>query len=378
MSRFARTLDLAARPQTAVRRPGVRLTRQGARPMARMRLRGPVPGQLSLFDPRADGYRAAAAGVSRAVLRQDRSMAILVAVIVLFAAVLAAVPAVGVAAAAGATDGIGEASRLTVGPAVGDGSGPDGAGAVEGANSIDAGVGTGGAVDATGAVPADGSVPAGTDQGAFLPDGTLLKPIAVDTTVPDTSGAVTTYRVRPGDTLTGIASRFGISIKTIWWANKLKSKDRLKPGLKLRIPADDGLLVTVKEGDSLDRIARTYGVDATVIQKANDLPDGTVFIGQTVFVPQSGSRIPSVPVPTPKPTPRPVQVAGPPDPVQGGSFVGGGPRCPSAPSTTAAAAWSGRWSVAATTSASTPITATRRSTSRARTGRPSSRRPAVA
>jgi murein DD-endopeptidase MepM/ murein hydrolase activator NlpD len=328
---IARTLHLAPRPDTAVRRPGAGPSRAGARPMARMRLRGPVPGQLALFDPRPAGYRAAAAGVSRAVLRQDRSMAVLVAIIVLFAAVAAAVPAVGVAAASGSTDGIGTASRLTVGPAIGDGSGPDGAGAVEGADSIDAGVVVAGAADGTGAAPVDGTVPAGTDQGVFLPDGTLLKPIAVDTTVPDTSGTVETYRVRPGDTLTGIAAKFGISIKTIWWANNLKSKDRLKPGLKLRIPTDDGLLVKVEEGDSLDRIARAYGVDPTLIQKANDLPDGTVYIGQTVFVPQSGARIPSVPVPTPKPTPKPVQVTVPANPGAGGNSVGGGDSQPVGP-----------------------------------------------
>ena len=261
MSGLARALHLAPRPDTAVRRPVVRAGRADVRPMARMRLRGPVPGQLSLFDPRPAGYRSAASGVARAAIRQDRSMPVLVAIIVLFAAFAAAIPAVGVAAATGSTDGIGTASRLAVGPAGGDGSGPDGAGAVEGANSIDAGVAPGGPIDATGAGPLGGSVPSGADQGAFLADGTLLKPIAVDTTVPDTSGTVKTYRVKPGDTLTGIASRFGISIKTIWWANNLKSKDQLKPGLKLRIPTDDGLLVKVKEGDSLDRIARSYGVD---------------------------------------------------------------------------------------------------------------------
>ena len=322
-SGIVRRLHLAPRPEAAVRRPGTRRVRADARPMARMRLGGPVPGRLAVFDPRPAGYRAAASGVARAVLRQDRSMAVLVALIVLFAAVAAAVPAVGVAAASGSTDGIGSASRLAVGPVAADGTGPDGAGAVEGANSIDAGVApAGGAFDTAGAAVVGGPAPSGADQGAFLPDGTLLKPIAVDTTVPDTSGTVKTYRVRPGDTLTGIASRFGISIKTIWWANNLKSKDRLKPGLVLRIPTDDGLLVKVKEGDSLDRIARTYGVDPVLIQNANGLPDGTVYIGQTVFVPQSGSRIPSVPVPTPKPTARPAEIAaGPPN---GGGNGGNG------------------------------------------------------
>ena len=32
------------------------------------------------------------------------------------------------------------------------------------------------------------------------------------------------YEVKEGDTLTGIASRFGVSMMTVWWANKLTTK----------------------------------------------------------------------------------------------------------------------------------------------------------
>ena len=49
------------------------------------------------------------------------------------------------------------------------------------------------------------------------------------------------YTVREGDTLTGIASRFGVSMMTVWWANKLTSKDSLKVGQDLVIPPVNGL-----------------------------------------------------------------------------------------------------------------------------------------
>jgi murein DD-endopeptidase MepM/ murein hydrolase activator NlpD len=307
-----RTLHLAPRPETAVRRAGAHRVRDGARPAVRRRLGGPVAGQLALFDLRPSGYRAALTGLWRAFLRQDRSIAFIVASLVLIAAVTAAIPSSGSAAPLGATDGIGESARIPVGMpfAVGDGAGPIGAGDEPGSPGAGNVGGDGTLAAEAGAVPVGIELPVGEeeptaiDQGAFLSDGTLLKPIAVDTSVPDASDSVQVYRVKPGDTLTGIARKFGVNMKTIWWANNLKSKDSLKPGTKLRIPPDDGLLVTVKEGESLDRIARTYDVDPARIQEANGLADDTVFIGQMLFVPKSAGTLASVPTPTPKPKPR--------------------------------------------------------------------------
>ena len=83
-------------------------------------------------------------------------------------------------------------------------------------------------------------------EGPFLDDGTLLKPVAVDTTVADGSGLMETYKVKSGDTLTGIARKFGVSMMTLWWANNLKSKDDLHLGQTLTIPPVTGLVLTVK------------------------------------------------------------------------------------------------------------------------------------
>ena len=98
-------------------------------------------------------------------------------------------------------------------------------------------------------------------QGPFLDDGTLLKPVAVDTTVADGSGLMETYKVKSGDTLTGIASRFGVSMMTIWWANSLKSKDDLHLGQVLTIPPVTGLVLTVTSSDTLVGLAARYNVD---------------------------------------------------------------------------------------------------------------------
>ena len=69
------------------------------------------------------------------------------------------------------------------------------------------------------------------------------------------------YTVKTGDSLTGIASRFGVSMMTVWWANHLTSKDSLHTGQSLLIPPVDGLVVTVKAGDTLDSIATANKID---------------------------------------------------------------------------------------------------------------------
>jgi murein DD-endopeptidase MepM/ murein hydrolase activator NlpD len=140
-------------------------------------------------------------------------------------------------------------------------------------------------------------------SGPYLADGTLLKPIAVDTTIPDARERLTTYRVQAGDTLTGIANRFDVSMMTIWWANKLAAKDDLKVGQQLVIPPTDGLVVTVAPGDTLASIAAKTGGDPIEIRTYNELPDETVVVGQMLMIPDV--RGAAIATPTPKPTAKP-------------------------------------------------------------------------
>ncbi|MEK6719867.1 MAG: M23 family metallopeptidase [Chloroflexota bacterium] len=137
-------------------------------------------------------------------------------------------------------------------------------------------------------------------DGAFLDDGTLLKPIAVDTSIADSSGMLERYKVQSGDTLVGIADKFDVSMMTVWWANKLSSKNDLKVGQVLVVPPVTGLVATVKEGDTLEGLAKTYGIDPAEIVETNQLDDPTLVIGQTVILPGAAGAG----IPTPKPTPK--------------------------------------------------------------------------
>jgi murein DD-endopeptidase MepM/ murein hydrolase activator NlpD len=134
-------------------------------------------------------------------------------------------------------------------------------------------------------------------NGPFLADGTLLKPVAVDTTVEDGSDLLRTYKVKSGDTLTGIADKFDVSMMTLWWANKLDSKDELHLGQVLTIPPMSGLVVTVSSTDTLETIAAKYKVSKSRIVETNDLTDPNLVVGQVLVVPGAKGK----PIPTPKP-----------------------------------------------------------------------------
>jgi murein DD-endopeptidase MepM/ murein hydrolase activator NlpD len=167
-------------------------------------------------------------------------------------------------------------------------------------------------------------------EGPFIDDGTLVKPIAVDTTVPDGSALVKTYKVKAGDRLDRIASRFKVSAMSVIWANDLKSKTDVHTGEILRIPPVTGLIVEVTTTDTLAALAARYDVNATDILAINGLDDPNLVVGQVLVIPGAKGR----PLPAPKPnvkTPRPStggsNVRGP-SVYRGGTFlwpvVGGG------------------------------------------------------
>ena len=63
--------------------------------------------------------------------------------------------------------------------------------------------------------------------------------LRVDTPVEDGAHLIERYKVKSGDTLVEIAHHFDVSMMTLWWANKLKSKDDLQIGQTLRDPAGE-------------------------------------------------------------------------------------------------------------------------------------------
>jgi murein DD-endopeptidase MepM/ murein hydrolase activator NlpD len=106
---------------------------------------------------------------------------------------------------------------------------------------------------------------------------------------------VIAYTVQTGDTLYGIAEKFGISADTIMWASSGLEfhPDLLKIGQVLTILPIDGVYHTVVQGDTLASIAQQYKVDisALVACEYNNLESPyNLSLGQKLIVP--GGRKP--------------------------------------------------------------------------------------
>jgi murein DD-endopeptidase MepM/ murein hydrolase activator NlpD len=102
----------------------------------------------------------------------------------------------------------------------------------------------------------------------------------MNTTITDKPRAeIIEYKVENGDTVSGIAKKFGVSVDTIRWANSLESITSIKPGQILKIPPVSGVVHKVKKGDTVYTLAKYYNSDA---QGIVDYPFNT-FINDETF-----------------------------------------------------------------------------------------------
>ncbi len=116
----------------------------------------------------------------------------------------------------------------------------------------------------------------------------LIPLLAEEEAPPRVPPGVEVYRVRPGDTLGGLARRFGLSLLDLVSANpNLDSLDRLAVGSTLYIPRRaKGLLVALPEGETLVDLARRFGLSPLAVARANGLQDPTALRpGDLVLLP---------------------------------------------------------------------------------------------
>lgn len=136
----------------------------------------------------------------------------------------------------------------------------------------------------------DGDVP--VSEGAALmansgPDGTLPDASAADDSSAASSDSnISVYTVKDGDSISGIADRFGVSVNTILWANDLTVRSTIKPGMSLVILPVSGVKHTVAKGETLSSIAAAYHASASEIATFNGLDtDATVVVGSDLIIP---------------------------------------------------------------------------------------------
>lgn len=146
---------------------------------------------------------------------------------------------------------------------------------------------------------------------------------------PPSSSTALTYTIARGDTISGIAARFGVSTQSILTANKLGWSTIIYPGQKITIPgkatavpapsspaptppvveidpvvdvtpietapAPQNITYVIKSGDTITGIAARFGVSVQAILDTNDLTRSSIiYAGRTLVIPGTASAPASV------------------------------------------------------------------------------------
>ena len=111
----------------------------------------------------------------------------------------------------------------------------------------------------------------------------------------------TNYKVKSGDTLIGIANSVGVSAAELAAVNSnFDAKARLQRGQTIKVPAskelvdrqlnDKSVSYKVKSGDTLTGVAQRYNIGLGDLAAANNLKtNSNLILGRTITIPASGS-----------------------------------------------------------------------------------------
>ncbi len=133
----------------------------------------------------------------------------------------------------------------------------------------------------------------------------------IETGPPPPAAAVATlggqrYSVVSGDTIDGLAKQFGVPVDVLIQANGLTYPYELRPGQQLVVPVSGSYVVVA--GDSLYRIARQHGTTVAALAEMNGIvPPYKIRVGQQLTLPGSAvdsaaAQVATLPPTTPGPT----------------------------------------------------------------------------
>ena len=97
-----------------------------------------------------------------------------------------------------------------------------------------------------------------------------------------------TYTVQSGDTLSGIAAKFGTSYQTLASLNGISNPNLIHIGQVLQVTgsaSNSSVYYTVQSGDNLSSIASRYGTSYQSIAALNGLANpNLIYAGQTLKI----------------------------------------------------------------------------------------------
>mgnify|MGYP006137586775 CR=1 FL=1 len=110
----------------------------------------------------------------------------------------------------------------------------------------------------------------------------VAKPQIVTTSLKSAKD-IKTYTAVSGDTIAGLATKFGITSDSIRWSNGL-TREQIDAGKALVIPPVTGIVYTVKAGDTADNLAQKYSASKDQILSDNDSEVAGLRTGQRILI----------------------------------------------------------------------------------------------
>lgn len=94
---------------------------------------------------------------------------------------------------------------------------------------------------------------------------------------------IVSYVVKEGDTLSSVAENHGVTSDSIRWSNNL-GRDALTAGQTLLIPPVNGIVYTVKAGDTIDSLVLRYSANRAQLIADNDAEVGGLKVGERILI----------------------------------------------------------------------------------------------
>lgn len=97
-----------------------------------------------------------------------------------------------------------------------------------------------------------------------------------------------TYVIQPGDTLSEIAQRYGTTVSTLTSLNGISDPNKIYAGNTLKVPESEGgsaQYYTIRPGDTLSGIAQKFGTTVNALASLNGIPDpDKIYAGNTIRI----------------------------------------------------------------------------------------------
>lgn len=122
-------------------------------------------------------------------------------------------------------------------------------------------------------------------------DTTILAKPQIVPTVQKSKQGIINYVAQAGDTIQSIADKHGVSTDSVRWSNNL-SGISMAAGTKLAIPPVNGIVYSVKAGDTPASLAAKYRADESQIISYNDAELNGLSVGDQIIIPNGTKAAP--------------------------------------------------------------------------------------